>query len=162
MKELVPYKIFKGIWGSRYKGIKVENNRIRNVPVFCMDETMKTRAIFEICKGSFFDHDQPVNKRVEEKNLWCPFENLIYVGDGDTDIPALSLTRERGGYGIVVYNAQKNKKEIEEKLENMSADKRCDLITKAEFNLKSELFISIKTKCEQILQKYEAEDFSIS
>ena len=42
----------------------------------------------------------------------------------------------------------------------MSADSRCDLITKADFSSNSDLFRSIETRCNQILQKYEAEDFS--
>jgi len=42
----------------------------------------------------------------------------------------------------------------------MSADSRCDLITKANFSLTSDLFCAVKNRCYQILQKYKAEDFS--
>ena len=125
-----------------------------------MDETIKTRALYEISKGIFNSTVTAVNKRVEKENLWCPFNNFIYIGDGPTDIPALSLTRTYGGYGIVVFNPKKNKKEIKQKLKDMSADSRCDLITKVDFSLNSELFFSIKNRCHQILQKYEAEDFA--
>lgn len=159
---LIPKKLFKNIWGSRYIPIKIPNKhdgRIRSIPVFCMDETMKTRALFEISKGSFHNNN-PVNQRVEDKNLWCPFENIIYIGDGNTDIPALALVKERGGYGIVVYDQDKPENEIRKKLTNMSADRRCDLITPAIYTSNSVLFKAIHAKCNQILQKYEAEDFS--
>ena len=61
-----------------------------------------------------------------------------------------------------MFNPNKAKKDIKKKLKEMSADSRCDLIAKADFSLDSELFLSIKNRCNQILQKYEAEDFSIT
>ena len=160
--ELIPRNIFSYIWGSRYSCIysKDDKENVESVPVFCMDETMKTRALYEISKGVFKSNVIAVNKKVEKEKLWCPFENFIYIGDGPTDIPALSLTRAYGGYGIVVFNPKKDTKAIKKRLKDMSADSRCDLITKAEFSLSSELFVAIKSRCNQILQKYQAEDFS--
>ena len=162
VKELVPKKIFSNIWGGRYSCIysKGDKDNIESIPVFCMDETMKTRALYEISKGVFNSTVNAVNKKVEKENLWSPFNNFIYIGDGPTDIPALSLVRVYGGYGIVVFNSRKDKEEIKDRLKNMSADSRCDLITEAKFSEKSNLFCSIKNRCYQILEKYEAEDFS--
>ena len=164
IEALVPKRIFSNIWGGRYVCAypPQDKDNVHNIPVFCMDETMKTRALYEISKGVFTKEStiQAVNKKVENYKLWCPFNNFIYIGDGPTDIPALSLTRTFGGYGIVVYNPKKKKKEVKQHLKNMSADSRCDLITPADFSLKSDLFISIKNRCNQILQKYKAVDFS--
>ena len=160
IEELVPKKIFSYIWGGRYSCVYPPNYKdfVESIPVFCMDETMKTRSLYEISKGVFNSTVAVVNKKVEKEKLWCPFDNFIYIGDGPTDIPALSLTRTYGGYGIVVFNPKKAKK----KLKDMSADSRCDLIAKADFSLDSDLFLSIENRCNQILQKYEAEDFSIT
>ena len=162
VEELVPKEVFSNIWGGRYSCVYPPNHKdeIRSIPVFCMDETMKTRALYEISKGVFNDTVTAVNKKVEKGNLWCPFNNIIYIGDGPTDIPALSLTRTYGGYGIVVFNPKDGKQKIKKRLKDMSADSRCDLITKANFSSDSDLFRSIETRCNQILQKYEAEDFS--
>ena len=164
VEVLVPDKTFSYIWGGRYSCVYPPKkvNEVESIPVFCMDETMKTRALYEISKGVFRKQStiKVVNKKVETEKLWCPFENFIYIGDGPTDIPALSLTRAYGGYGIVVFNPKKSKKEIKRHLKNMSADSRCDLITKANFSLTSELFDSIKHRCFQIQKKYSAEDFS--
>ena len=95
VEELVPRKIFSYIWGSRYNCIYPPNRKddIESIPVFCMDETMKTRALYEISKGVFNSTITAVNKKMEKEKLWCPFDNFIYIGDGPTDIPALSLTR---------------------------------------------------------------------
>ncbi len=59
-----------------------------------------------------------------------------------------------------MFNPQRSVQDVKRHLKKMSADSRCDLITKADFSLKGELFLSIKNRCHHILQKYEAEDFS--
>jgi len=128
-----------------------------SIPVFCMDETVKTTSLFEISKGSFNDPKKQVNTRVEERNLWAPFNNILYIGDGPTDVPALSLVRDKGGIGIAVYNSSKNPKEIKKKLKEMRLDKRADLIVPADFSLKGELYKYLETRCIQIKQRYEAE-----
>jgi hypothetical protein len=122
-----------------------------------MDETMKTRSLFEISKGSFRDPDHSVNRRIAQSDLWTPFENMIYVGDGDTDIPALSLVRSRGGYCVAVYDPSMPKAKIEDRLKYMRLDKRVDLITPAKFGVRDELFEFLSLRCRQIAQRYRAE-----
>ena len=164
VEELIPKQVFSYIWGGRYSCVYPSEYKddAESIPVFCMDETMKTRALYEISKGVFNSTVTAVNKKVEKEQLWCPFNNFIDIGDGLTDIPALSLTRTHGGYGIIVFNPSEAETDIKKKLKNMSADSRCDLIAKADFSLDSNLFLSIKNRCNQILQRYEAEDFSIT
>lgn len=162
LKNLVelafPEKLITHTFGCRYEA--VQDNAaapLRNIPVFCMDETMKTRSLFEISKGSFENEDRGVNKKIPDSKLWSPFSNTIYIGDGDTDVPALSLTRSKGGKGIVVYNPAFDKEKRDNRLKSMRANKRADLITAADYKLKSELHSYIVTFCEIIRQKYEAQ-----
>lgn len=158
--ELVfPPKLITYTFGCRYEVVASKQNPDvpENIPVFCMDETMKTRSIFEITKGSFSYKDRLVNTRVEPSDLWAPFSNVIYVGDGPTDIPALSLTRYNGGTGIVVYDPSAKKDDVEKRLDRMRLDKRADLITPANYRLDGELYNFIQTRCLQICQRYEAE-----
>lgn len=163
LKELVelffPEKMMTCVFGCRYtvRAWKENKEKPESVPVFCMDQTMKTRCLFEISKGAFADSGIQVNTRVKKENLWVPFENMIYVGDGDTDIPSLSLTRDKGGIGIAVYNPELSKDKVNKKMKKMRMDKRADLITPANFSIKGELFKYIKTKCIQIRQRCEAE-----
>ena len=86
-----------------------------------------------------------------------PFNNIIYIGDGPTDVPALSLVRDKGGLGVAVYNSAKESDEINKRLRQMRLDKRADLITPADFSLKGELYKYLETRCIQIKQRYEAE-----
>lgn len=155
--ELVfPEGLITHTFGCRYMVVadKEHDNEPESIPVFCMDETMKTRALFEISKGSFIHSDRGVNKFVPEKDRFSPFKNFIYIGDGPTDIPSLSLTRYNGGMGVVVYNPEN---QDEKKLKKMSVDKRADLITPADYSLSGELYKFIEARCIQIKQRYEAE-----
>lgn len=162
--QIFPKGLITRVFGCRYTVIAYEGNldSPESIPVFCMDETMKTRALYEISKGSFADPQKAVNRRVDKKDLWAPFQNIIYTGDGPTDIPALSLTRHNGGMGIVVFDKTKPQSEVQKRLEKMSLDKRADLITAADFSLKSELYRFIESRCIQIKQRYEAESFKLS
>ena len=96
-------KLIKAIFGCRYNVIKQGQN-IKNIPIYCMDKTTKTRALFEICKGCFLPETRyTVDDLVPKEEEWCPFENMIYIGDGDTDIPAFSLVKSRKGMTIGVF-----------------------------------------------------------
>ena len=114
VEALVPKGVFFNIWGGRYSCVYPPGRKddVESIPVFCMDETMKTRALYEISKGVFNSTVTAVNKKVERGHLWCPFDNFIYIGDGPTDIPALSLTRAYGGYGIVVFNPEDSTQKV--------------------------------------------------
>jgi 2-hydroxy-3-keto-5-methylthiopentenyl-1-phosphate phosphatase len=156
---LLPSDLIRWTFGCRYEIISSEEKKgePESVPVFCMDETMKTRSLFEISKGSFEDRDRSVNKRVPPENRWVPFQNMIYIGDGDTDVPALSLVRSQGGLGVAVYDPAKPKDWVDRRLKQMRLDKRADLITPAAFSDKGELFEYLNVRCKQISQRYRAE-----
>ena len=162
IEECFPANLIEWTFGCRYTVTYEESKKTpQSIPVFCMDETMKTRALFEISKGTFNDPERPLNSRVSNEKLWCPFQNIIYIGDGPTDIPALSLVRDRGGLGVVVFDGKKDELEIKERLREMSLDRRADLITKADFSFNKELFNYIKVRCDQLVQQYEAANIDL-
>ena len=146
------------IFGCRYTIVaqREHEDEPESVPVFCMDETVKTRSLFEINKGSFRDRARAVNRRVRDEDRWVPFENMIYVGDGPTDIPALSLVRDKGGMGVLVYDPDRDIESVNRKIGEMQAEGRADLVTPADFSASSELRSFIETRCHQIRQRYEA------
>ena len=156
-KDLITYT-----FGCKYIVEQSTNNEFINVPVFCMDETMKTRAIFEIAKGTFQDSSRKVNKRLLKTDLWSQYSDMIYIGDGDTDIPALSVVKDRDGYSVIVYDKdifQSDRNHIQKKLENLSLDSRANIIIPADFSKEGQLFKFIEAICWQILYSYEATDF---
>lgn len=72
--------------------------------------TDKTRYLYEINKGitptDARVNPYEVNRQVEPEELGIPFENMIYIGDGITDIPCFSLVKDRGGrvFGVIDSN----------------------------------------------------------
>jgi 2-hydroxy-3-keto-5-methylthiopentenyl-1-phosphate phosphatase len=71
--------------------------------------TIKTQKIFMIAKGvspKQGDHPSLVNEVTHHYRV--PFENMIFLGDGQTDIPAFSLVNKNGGKSIAVYREEKN------------------------------------------------------
>ena len=154
--EIFPRGLITFIFGCRYQVTLDSKGQHVSIPIFCMDETMKTRSIFEISKGSFEDPEIRVNKRIPSSQLWSQYADMIYIGDGPTDIPALSLLRDRGGYGAIVYD---DKIKDKSHLIDLSLDERANIITQLDFSIEGELFKFIKTRCYQVLQSYEANDF---
>jgi len=73
----------------------------------CVTFTEKTRFLFEINKGIEQNHSavQPglVNKEIPEDTRRVPFTNMIYAGDGLTDIPCFSLVRKNGGTAFGIF-----------------------------------------------------------
>jgi hypothetical protein len=70
---------------------------------YLIDDTTKTRAVFEINKGSNLDPTIDVNSEIPEDLRPVPFANMIYVADGPSDVPAFSLLNQRGGRTLGVY-----------------------------------------------------------
>jgi hypothetical protein len=70
--------------------------------------TDKTRYLFHIQKGiigrDFLNKPFEVNRKVPEDRLRVPFEQMVFVGDGYTDIPCFSLIRRAGGFAFGVWD----------------------------------------------------------
>ena len=69
-----------------------------------IDNTTKTRALFEINKGTNRNPSLDVNARLPAGERRIPFANMIYIADGPSDIPCFSVVKERGGKTYGVYN----------------------------------------------------------
>lgn len=69
-----------------------------------LDNTTKTRALFEINKGVNADSELSVNDTIPEEDRRVPFRNMIYIADGPSDIPSFSVIREHGGLAYAVYD----------------------------------------------------------
>lgn len=69
-----------------------------------LDNTTKTRAIFEINKGVNKTPSISVNDSIDPEKRRVPFENMIYIADGPSDIPSFSVVKGNGGRAYAVYN----------------------------------------------------------
>jgi phosphoglycolate phosphatase-like HAD superfamily hydrolase len=71
--------------------------------------TIKTQKLFMIAKGvSPKNGDSPSDVNEVTREYRIAFENMVFLGDGQTDIPAFSLINKNGGTSIAVYREEKN------------------------------------------------------
>jgi len=75
---------------------------------YALDNTTKTRAIFEINKGSNKMPDISVNAKIPDEDRRVPFQNMIYVADGPSDVPVFSIVNRFGGRTFAVYRPGSN------------------------------------------------------
>ncbi len=73
-------------------------------PSVAINYTSKTQFLYRINKGvEDVGEHKKLNMYMPQSQRVVPFENMIYIGDGLTDVPSMKLTRQRGGYAIGVY-----------------------------------------------------------
>ena len=68
--------------------------------------TVKTQKLFSISKGSWRAGTgvPDVNAKIKQEDLRVPFPNMLYLGDGHSDLAAFALLRQFGGYSIAVHH----------------------------------------------------------
>jgi hypothetical protein len=88
---------------------EVPEGRVLENVGYAIDNTTKTRAIFEINKGVNKHPEMDVNDRLAPENRRVPIENMIYIADGPSDVPVFSILNQYGGRTFAVYNPDKEK-----------------------------------------------------
>lgn len=113
-------------------------------PRIAINYTQKTQYIFRISKGAFDETDnKKVNDKMNERVI--PYRNMIYFGDGVTDIPCMTFVKKQGGTSIAVYTkGQKNK------VTGLLLDDRVNYISPADYQEGSDLDTLVKCIIHQM------------
>ena len=122
-------------------------------PNHSINYTSKTQYIYRIRKqqlDNLYDSYE-LNEYINDRSLLIPHTNLIYVGDGETDVPCMKIVKNEGGHSISVYNPNKEKKmKIAQKLYN---DNRVNFIAPADYSENSKMENIIKSILDQVAIK---------
>lgn len=122
-------------------------------PAVAVDYTTKTQFLFKINKGiKEVSDNKRINEYVAKEDRPIPFERMIYFGDGETDVPTMSVVKSQGGHAIAVYGDQK-KKATATKLINA---KRVDFMCKAEYSEGGEIYTTVKYILDKVRADYDS------
>ena len=115
-------------------------------PKRVITDTGKTQYLFRINKG-LEDQFQSINAHMPEAARPIPFSNMIYFGDGETDVPSMALLKKNGGHAIAVHGPVEKKKKGgtahhggEAKCIELFRAGRCDFYAEADYRRGSHLF----------------------
>lgn len=113
--------------------------------------TTKTQFIFRISKGVLDTvDDYTLNSYVSENDRRIPYRNMIYIGDGLTDVPCMTVVRDRGGESIAIYH-----KGEEDKAYKLIQENRVGYIAYADYSKDCELENIVK----QLIKKMAIVDY---
>ena len=138
-------QLFPGVreWFARINafgeslGVQVEHYVISSGlrPKLDVNFTNKTQFVYSINKGILYvSRDKELNDSMPDDSKRVPFTNMIYMGDGLSDVPCMKMMRAYGGQAIAVYQAS-NRQGVEKLL----ADGRVDFIFPADYREGMEL-----------------------
>jgi hypothetical protein len=123
-----------------------------------VDNTIKTRFIFEINKGTNKLDSISVNSKIAQEDRRVPIRNMIYIADGPSDIPVFAVVRKQGGRTYAVYEP-KNEKEFAQN-DTLREAGRVHHFGRADYREKSDTFLwlsnSVRKICDRIVNESEA------
>ena len=147
---------FKRIYASEYH---FNHNGVATFPKLLVTDTMKTQFLFRINKGRE-GIGESINEHMPEAERPIPFQNMIYVGDGMTDVPSMALTKKSGGHTVAVYQRSGKGREVCVKLLNAG---RADFIAPADYRAGSKLSRRVELLLDAIIAgiAYRREAFRV-
>ncbi len=148
------FKHFKQVYASEYH---YDHNGIPTFPKVLITDTAKTQYLFRINKG-LEDPKDSINEHMPEEQRPIPFSNIIYVGDGSTDVPSMTVTRDNGGHSLAVYREDDEGKSLKICRKLLKAD-RVDLIAPADFRGGKALDSSMKMLLAALCQNMMWQDW---
>ena len=123
-------------------------------PGVAINYTSKTQFLYRINKGvEDVGEHKKLNMYMPTGERVVPFENMIYIGDGLTDVPSMKLTRSRGGYAIGVYRKP-------EDATYLVKEDRVDFYVESNYVENSEMDVAMKAILNRISARIRFKELS--
>lgn len=127
-------------------------------PKFAVNYTAKTQFLFRINKGVLTIDSQSagkLNRFTPESERRVPFCNMIYIGDGLTDVPCMKLVKMNGGQAIAVYDQEKGK----EAATALRSAARVNFVAAADYSSGSDIEMIVQAIIKKIHAAEEMRSF---
>ena len=133
-------KEFKEIYGCEF----YFENGVAVWPKFVINFTQKTQYYYRVAKGATNPvDDDGVNKKSETHRI--PYRNILYLGDGITDIACMTVVKKNDGHSIAIYPEGKSNN-----VKQILLDNRCNFIVKGDYRANSDLDKVVKNVIDKI------------
>jgi len=115
-----------------------------------LDNTSKTRHLFEINKGSNKFPEIDVNAKILSESRRVPFSHMIYIADGPSDVPAFSIVNQGGGntYAIYPHGDRKAMRQVDQ----LRSDGRIQMYGEADYTEGSQTHLWLLERANRIAQ----------
>ncbi|MCF0149880.1 MAG: haloacid dehalogenase-like hydrolase [Firmicutes bacterium] len=148
--QLMPY--LDGVWGCELlDGTADDGSSVISEVVYTIDNTTKTRAVFEINKGIGKLDGIDVNSKIPKELRRVRMENMIYIADGPSDIPAFSVIKQNGGATFAIY--PKGDVRAMQQVDQMRADGRVDMYAEADYSPNTTANMWITQKIREMAER---------
>lgn len=128
---------FKKIYGCEFVYNK---DGLAVFPKTAVNYTNKTQFVYRINKGVLdVSNDVDLNRSMPDDSKRIPFCNMIYIGDGLSDVPCMKMMKSYGGMSIAVYQG-----DVTVKVMDLLMKNRVDFIYPADYTENSGLDKTIK------------------
>ena len=141
-----------GVWGCEFIESQDREPAIIDQIAYVLDNTTKTRAVFEINKGVNKHPDEiDVNATIKKEDRRIPFQNMIYIADGPSDVPVFSVVKVNGGRTYGVYNPG-HEKEFQQ-VKRLQKDGRVDGMGPADYREGSATWMWLRDEVTEIAER---------
>lgn len=145
------------VWGCELiETLNSEGNMEISEIGYTIDNTSKTRALFEINKGVNKRTGVDVNSSISEEVRRVNFKNMIYIADGPSDVPAFSVVNKHGGATFAIY--PRGNEEALKQVENLRKDGRINIYAEADYSEGTMAYMWIVNKIKEFADRIKQEE----
>lgn len=134
------YHHFTQIYASRF----IYRDGQAAWPGLAINYTSKTQYLFRINKGIANSWDnESINAYMPDTDRPIPFRRMIFIGDGDTDIPSMKMMTHQGGHSVAVYDPEGDPRSIR-KIHKLISEDRVNFVAPADYRADTQMDIVVK------------------
>ncbi|WP_300672744.1 HAD family hydrolase [Desulfoluna sp.] len=150
LREMIRGTVIAGCFDAIFaSGFMYDHHGIASWPALAVNYTTKTQYLFRINKGSLDVHDHSrINKHLPQEERVVPFSNMVFIGDGETDVPSMRVVKNMGGHAIAVYVP--GKRGAKSMASTFLTDGRATLIAPANYTAESRMDQSVKAIIDKV------------